>query len=168
MYESHREPTFHSSLWNLRKHFSVLEKLERERRPREGGCSLGSWRSAIKDKPLSFCLLQLSDMWLVCSAYLFMAKLLGKFGINNCFFFFHRSDYWDNPACFMLSSPHPTSPFVYLVISPGGIVYKMCCYYTERIWQLPNSLQHISGQKQVPSCSLLFYRNLHLSITDKG
>lgn len=43
-------------------------------------------------------------------------------------FFYHRSDYWDNPACFMLVAPCPTSPFVIL---PRGITYKICCYYTK-------------------------------------
>lgn len=151
----------------FKKTFFCLGKIREREDQEKGDVHLEAGDQPLKTNPCSSAFFSSQTCgW--CTAYLFMAKLLGKFGINNCFFFFHRSDYWDNPACFMLGSPHPTSPFVYLVISPGGIVYKMCCYYTERIWQLPNSLQRISGQKQVPSCSLLFYRNLHLSITDKG
>lgn len=60
-------------------------------------------------------------------------------------FFFHRSDYWDNPACFMLAAPCPTSLFIYLLLSLRGITLKCVVTLQKRIWQLPNSLQHISG-----------------------
>lgn len=82
----------------------------------------------------------------------------------------HRSDYWDNPAWFIFVAFLLLPPLVFLLISPRNIVYQMCCYYTEEDLVIPSfSAAHFWTEYRIPSCSLLYYRNIiRLSIRDKG
>lgn len=66
--------------------FFCLGKIREREDQEKGDVHLEAGDQPLKTNPCSSAFFS-SQTWLVCSAYLFMAKLLGKFGINKCFFF---------------------------------------------------------------------------------